>query len=468
MKRAALYIRVSTQEQAQEGYSIGEQRERLIAYCKAHDWAIADIYVDGGYSGGNLNRPAMQKLMSETAKFDVVLVYKLDRLSRSQRDTLYLIEDIFLPNTVDFVSMQESFDTSSPFGKAMIGLLAVFAQLEREQIKERTRMGRLARAKSGLYHGGGYPPIGYNYQNGKLVINPYEAEQVRKIFKWYLDGVSLTKIAERLRAEGYTNRYGCWASWSSIKNTLINSVYTGRIRYGGIIVENAHDAIISDEQFKTVQIMRAQRQEQYGSHGFQSVNMLTGMLICGVCGGRYYLKRLKNYAYYCCYSRSKQVSSMIKNQKCKNKYWRAADLEAIIKKQVRDLIMSPQMAREIAEAKRPKQEVVDNDNYATEKRIREIDKQISRLMELYQLGNIPPEILGENINKLYNEKTTLQKTLVKTEEPESVSFEFVETLIKDAAQIWDFADGMQKRRILQGLIKRIVLTGDEVNIEWNF
>ena len=132
MKRAALYIRVSTQEQAQEGYSIGEQRERLIAYCKAHDWAIADIYVDGGYSGSNLKRPAIQKLMTETAKFDVVLVYKLDRLSRSQRDTLYLIEEIFLPNTVDFVSMQESFDTSSPFGKAMIGLLAVFAQLERE------------------------------------------------------------------------------------------------------------------------------------------------------------------------------------------------------------------------------------------------------------------------------------------------------------------------------------------------
>lgn len=120
MKRAALYIRVSTLEQAQEGYSVGEQRERLIAYCKAQDWLIADIYVDGGYTGSNLNRPGIQKLIGETEKFDVVLVYKLDRLSRSQRDTLYLIEEIFRPNNVDFVSMQESFDTSSPFGKAMI------------------------------------------------------------------------------------------------------------------------------------------------------------------------------------------------------------------------------------------------------------------------------------------------------------------------------------------------------------
>ena len=179
MKRAALYVRVSTQEQAQEGYSIGEQKDRLVAYCKAQEWIISDIYVDGGYSGANLNRPGIQRLMTETEKFDIVLVYKLDRLSRSQRDTLYLIEEIFLPNKVDFVSMQESFDTSSPFGKAMIGLLAVFAQLEREQIKERTKMGKRARAKAGLHHGAGFIPIGYNYQDGKLIVNPYEAEQVK-------------------------------------------------------------------------------------------------------------------------------------------------------------------------------------------------------------------------------------------------------------------------------------------------
>ena len=91
MKRAALYIRVSTTEQAQEGYSIGAQKERLLAYCKAHDWLVADVYVDGGYSGSNLKRPGIQKLISETKLFDVVLVYKLDRLSRSQRDTLFLI-----------------------------------------------------------------------------------------------------------------------------------------------------------------------------------------------------------------------------------------------------------------------------------------------------------------------------------------------------------------------------------------
>ena len=237
MKRAALYIRVSTLEQAQEGYSVGEQKERLIAYCKAKDWLIADIYVDGGYTGSNLKRPGIQKLMAETDKFEMVLVYKLDRLSRSQRDTLYLIEEVFRPNDVDFISMQESFDTSTPFGKAMIGLLAVFAQLEREQIKERTWMGRVARAKTGLYHGGGHIPIGYEYSDGKLVINPYEAEQVKKIYEWYLSGSSLKAITDRLQDEGYTNKYSSYNSWSSVRNILGNETYTGRLHFGDIVVD---------------------------------------------------------------------------------------------------------------------------------------------------------------------------------------------------------------------------------------
>ncbi|MBR1396928.1 MAG: recombinase family protein, partial [Selenomonadaceae bacterium] len=321
-KRAALYIRVSTQEQAQEGYSVGEQKERLIAYCKAQDWAISNIYVDGGYSGANLKRPGIQRLMSETKSFDVVLVYKLDRLSRSQRDTLYLIEEIFLPNKVDFVSMQESFDTSSPFGKAMIGLLAVFAQLEREQIKERTKMGKIARAKAGLFHGSGYIPIGYEYQDGKLIINPYEAEQVRKIYEWYLGGASYQTITNRLHSANYTNRYGSYNTWSSVRAILCNMTYTGRLHYGEVIVENAHEAIITDEQFQTAQAIRLKRQEIYGSNAFQSKHLLTGMIFCGKCGARYYRRNSGTYQYYSCYSRTKQMKNMVKDPNCKNKHWK--------------------------------------------------------------------------------------------------------------------------------------------------
>ena len=478
MKKVALYIRVSTQEQAQEGYSIGEQKERLIAYCKAHDWVVVDIYVDGGYSGANLNRPGMQSLISDIKAFDIVLVYKLDRLSRSQRDTLYLIEEIFLPNRVDFVSMMESFDTASPLGKAMVGLLAVFAQLEREQIKERTTMGRLARAKSGLYHGAGHNPIGYNYQNGKLIVNAYEAEQVKKIFKMYLDGFSYNAIANIMAESGYYTRYSAYSSWTTVRRILSNPIYTGQLHYGGVIVENAHEALISKEQFKEVQSLMKQKTEIYGKNSFQSKYLLSGLIFCGNCGARYgynpSVTKAKNKSYfymYCeCYSRSKHIKSMIKDPDCKNKHWRAAELESIIKSRVKELLQSPELAFEISKQNHKKPTEVKNDNnLLIERRIKEIDRQINKFMELYKVDGIPPEILGDSINKLYNEKTALQASLKPAEETISAtSFDLVEELLKNAAQIWDFADESQKRRIIQDLIKRIVLTGDKVDIEWNF
>ncbi len=467
MKRAALYIRVSTLEQAQEGYSIGEQKERLIAYCKAKDWIIADIYVDGGYTGSNLNRPGIQKLMSETDKFDLVLVYKLDRLSRSQKDTLYLIEEVFKVNNVDFISMQESFDTSTPFGKAMIGLLAVFAQLEREQIKERTWMGKIARIKAGLHQGGGFIPIGYDYHDGKLVINPYEAEQVRKIFEWYIAGGSLKTITDRLQSEGYTNKYSSYSSWSTVRNVLGNKTYTGCLHFGGVSVENAHEAIISEEQFNTAQILRAKRRHKYGSTAFQSEHLLTGMLFCGHCGGRYYLRDTGRYRYYACYSRTKQSSSMIKDPNCKNKIWKASVLEAKIETQIYKLLQSPNTAEDII-ASKSKVVPINKKNVAIEKRIREIDKQINKLMELYQQDGIPPEVLGNKINKLYTEKTALQKSLEPVVEVNKMPFDLVEKLISDAVQIWEFADETQKRQIMQSLISKIVLNNDDVKIEWSF
>ena len=144
------YVRVSTENQI-ENYSIEEQIQRLQAYCLSKDYAIYDMYVDGGYSGGNTNRPALLKLINdaEQRKIQAVVVYKLDRLSRSQKDTLTLIEDKFLKNDVDFISVSENFDTSTPFGKAMIGILSVFAQLEKDQITERFTMGRIGRSKAG-------------------------------------------------------------------------------------------------------------------------------------------------------------------------------------------------------------------------------------------------------------------------------------------------------------------------------
>ena len=208
MRRVVIYVRVSTQEQAAEGYSIGEQLERLRLFCKAHDWTLVDEYVDPGYSGATLQRPAISKLISDIEKetFNTILVYKLDRLSRSQKDTMHLIEDVFMVNNIDFISMNENFDTSTPLGRAMIGILSVFAQLERDQIKERMGMGKEARAKEGKWQGGSTVPVGYEYDiaSGQLVINEYEAIQVREVFNMVLAGVPYKTIAETLTGKGYT------------------------------------------------------------------------------------------------------------------------------------------------------------------------------------------------------------------------------------------------------------------------
>ena len=131
--KVALYARVSTEKQI-ENYSIPVQKERIYALCKSKGWTDVVEYIDGGYSGSNLNRPALIKLQEdiEQGLINAVVVYRLDRLSRSQRDTIYLIEDKFLPHNVEFISISETIDTSTPFGRAMIGIMSVFAQLERE------------------------------------------------------------------------------------------------------------------------------------------------------------------------------------------------------------------------------------------------------------------------------------------------------------------------------------------------
>lgn len=228
--RTAIYIRVSTQEQAMEGYSIQAQTERLQAYCKAKGWGVFHAYTDAGFSGSNMQRPALSQLLDdvEAGRVDCVLVYKLDRLSRSQKDTLHMIEDVFLDHGCDFVSMSENFDTSTPLGRAMIGILSVFAQLEREQIRERMAMGRTERAKSGLWQGGGWVPIGYDYVDGRLVPNPVRAAAVRDIYDLFLAGTPITSIKLIVN-----KKYALNLADTTVRSVLSHRLYVGDIVWMG-------------------------------------------------------------------------------------------------------------------------------------------------------------------------------------------------------------------------------------------
>ena len=252
--KIAVYVRVSTLEQAESGYSISEQTEKLTAYCQIKDWQVAKIYTDPGFSGSSLDRPAMQQLISDCklGVFDAVLVYKLDRLSRSQKDTLYLIEDVFNAHNIHFMSLSENFDTSTPFGKAMIGLLSVFAQLEREQIKERMQMGKLGRVKAGKISAWSNVPFGYTKAKDSYDVDPLRAAIVKRIYADYLAGKSITKITKELNREGHIGKGVAW-SYRTVRQILGNVTYTGRIIFKGQVYDGLHTGIISKADWDEVQ-----------------------------------------------------------------------------------------------------------------------------------------------------------------------------------------------------------------------
>ena len=252
-----IYVRVSTAEQAREGYSIGEQTERLKSYCSAMKWKDYKVYTDAGFSGANTNRPALQEMLRDirSGVISRVLVYKLDRLSRSQRDTLSLIEDEFLPNQCEFTSMNENFDTSTPFGRAAIGILAVFAQLEREQIKERMQMGADARAKEGKWHGG-VTPYGFRY-DGELKVVPEEAAVIREICAKLIAGKGTCVIANELNAARVpTKRGGRWHG-DTIRHMLKNVLLQGDLQlhmhdHSCCYIREHHEPVLSRELFRAV------------------------------------------------------------------------------------------------------------------------------------------------------------------------------------------------------------------------
>ncbi|AXY24946.1 recombinase family protein [Suicoccus acidiformans] len=470
-----IYVRVSTQEQVNEGYSIGEQTERLQAYCTAKGWDVANVYTDGGYSGANTDRPALKQMITDIkqGKLEAVLVYKLDRLSRSQKDTLLLIEDVFNPNNVAFISMNENFDTSTPFGRAMIGILSVFSQLEREQIRERMQMGLDARAKEGLWHGGGWDPIGYDYVDGELIINEYEAEQVRKIHSLFQAGWPINRIRNYMN-ERYTTKTGGWKHDSSIQSALKTELYTGVINWKGNSYPGKHQAILTQETFDKSQKLYDERDSSKngGKRYFQAKHMLTGLLYCAHCGGRYFAKGSfsghkpnRTYRpYYTCYSRAKTNKRMIKDPNCMNTAFAVVKLDEIISDEIKKLIFNPYLLEQATDADDNSSEIK-----AYEKRISDIDKQLERLLDLYQMGLSQKDEVLERIDKLNIEKERLVDYVEQLEDDEpDLSIEETKAILLTAEEILNSDEKEKKRALTHSLISSIIIDGDEIIINWAF
>lgn len=472
-KRVFLYVRVSTQEQAKDGYSIDEQIERLKKYCDAHDWIIVKIYTDAGYSGGNTDRPALQDMIKdiESGLGDSVVVYKLDRLSRSQKDTLELIEDYFLANNVDFVSMSEKFDTSTPFGKAMIGILAVFAQLEREQIKERMSMGREGRAKEGKFHGGGYIPTGYDYVDGELVINEYEAMQIREIHDLYQQGMSFNAIDKLFAEKGYKQKYGGWHV-RRVRDAMLNDLYIGNINHKGQVYKGNHPPIVDEETFyKSKALYESKDHKNCKNHG--RTTYLGSLIFCKHCTARYTATSFKDsrygyyYRYYACHSRRKLNRSMIKDPNCKNKTWKMETLDNLIFDEIRKLAIDPDYIHKIREEK-----FSDDDKKKEsilKKEIAKIDSQRSKLMDLYGLGEFTIEEIQEKIHPLNEQKKRLENELNNLiDNSSSMSENEVREIVSTFSDVLDRGNFEEIRLLIASLIERIEIDGEDIDIHWKF
>ena len=462
--RVGLYPRVSGHEQ-EDNYSIPEQIDRMKKYCEARDWMVYKIYTDSVYTGSNMERPGLQDMIKdcEKGKLDMVLVYKLDRLSRSQKDTLFLIEDVFEKNGVGFTSMTENFDTSTPHGKFIIGILSVFAQLEREKIRERTMIGKDSRAKEGKWHGGRWIPIGYDY-DGLLMPNEYEAMQVKEIADLFLKGTPIRTIERIVLEKGYRHKHGEWDA-KTIRRVLQNPVNIGMIKNRDKWYEGIHDPILDKKTFDAIQKLMEERREQYGTTKPHQT-LLGGILYCKNCGGRYARQDYNGVFYYICYSRSKKMKKMIKDPNCKNKNYRIEELESAILKEIELLVVDPNRIEEVRE-NRPVTDATEKIKAITSE-IAKIDTQISKMMDLYALGTIDLDVISDKVSNLNKTKTTLSKELdsLKVPVPESVMTEeqirTIAGLMKDELPLED------KRSIVQSLIYYIEIDEEKIIIHWKF
>lgn len=465
---AALYIRVSTQEQASEGYSIDEQKERLTKYAEAQNWTIYRVYSDPGFSGGSLERPGLRSLILDVnaGKVNKVVVYKLDRLSRSQKDTLYLIEDVFLPASVDFVSMTENFDTGTPLGRAMIGILSVFAQLEREQIKERMSLGREGRAKSGLFHGSNRIPIGYKYEDGRLIVDPYEAEIVRRIYREFNSGRTKAAIASGLQREGITTHFGKITA-GTVHSVVTNKTLIGVIIHNGVEYAGQHDAIIDREDYeKAAERLKRQAETDQNHFNFQKhVSAITGLCYCAQCNKKMIITHK---------GRRRKDGTLGRSLTCPGKTLTGCttpryDLEVIegyVLEQIKKLRLDPEYFRETRSNTQTAGELERIE--ILEDRIKGNDAKISRLMDLYTIGGIDLAAIKDKVETYNLESTTLRGEIerIKDSLSEEIDDEEIRRLAESLEQ--DAEDPEKARIACKALIEKIEINGRDVTIQWTF
>ncbi len=400
-----------------------------------------------------MNRPALNEMLSKLHEIDAVVVYRLDRLSRSQKDTITLIEEYFLKNNVEFVSLSETLDTSSPFSRAMIGILSVFAQLERETIRDRMVMGQMKRVESGL------PLItsrgrtfGYNVIDTKLYVNEEEAKHLQLIYDIFEEEKSITFLQKRLKKLGFkVETYSCYKNW------LTNDLYIGYVSYGDKVhVKGIHDPVISEEQFYRVREIFSHMGKNPNLNKI-SASLLNNLIVCEKCGLGY-VHRAKDtvsrgkkyhYRYYSC----KTHKHTHELEKCGNKTWRADKLEEIIISRVKNYSFATRSVEK------------ENETDGINAKLKVEHKKKKRLFDLYINGSYEVAELDRMMADIdaqinyYNSQIEANEELKKNKKIQG-------SLAELATVDFDALEFREKQIYLKSIINKIYIDGEQVTIEW--
>ena len=378
-QRCAVYTRKSSEEGLDmEFNSLDAQREACEAYIasqKPEGWVLHDgNYDDGGVSGGTLDRPALKTLITdiESGRIDVVVVYKIDRLSRSLMDFAKLV-DVFDAHNVTFVSVTQSFNTTTSMGRLTLNILLSFAQFEREVIGERIRDKFAASRKKGMWMGGN-PPLGYDVKDRKLVINDDEAATVRAIFERFLHVGSATVLARTLASEGVTTKRSKLIDKGYLYKLLNNRVYIGKAVHKGTAYPGEHEAIISRDLWDKVHAITKENPRARANHTRAQTPALLKGLIFGADGRAmtpaHTKKKDRLYRYYV-------AARLLKGENPTGVVRRvpAAEVEAAVVDQIRGLLRAPEVIVGTWRAAR------DHDDGLTEADVREALQSLDPLWD---------------------------------------------------------------------------------------
>ena len=480
--RCAIYTRKSHEEGLDQDFnSLDAQREACEAYVSSqtHDgWAVLpERYDDGGFSGGNTDRPALQRLLREieAGQVDVVLCYKLDRLSRSLADFVRLMER-FEKHNVSFVSVTQRFDTKSSMGRLTLNVLLSFAEFERAVTAERIRDKVAAAKRKGKYTGG--PPIlGYDVDREakRLVVNADEADLVRLTFRRFLALHSTLKVAQELNRQGHRTK-----SWTTQKGTvrqgkpwhkmsvhrvLTNRKYVGEVTHRGHVYPGEHEAIVNRRTWDRVQALLATNGHARACETRRkTAALLKGVIRCGHCGRAmgttFTTRRGKRYRYYLCNRAEKHGRDA-----CPVQSVAAGEVERVVVDQLRHVFHTPEMVARTfraVQAKIDEQRDVDQrERQNLETRAAELKRAIRRLASAEGDG-----FPAEQLETLNEELATVEQRLTNMDgmQGETNTDLPTEQQVADALRhvdpVWDRLFPAEQERIVQLLVKEVVVNTD--------